>query len=78
MANKSGIDREKRMAKGCCPVHGIGMMQVGLTDIENGSQLVVVECPRRDCNIRGTMEDPLGRVTFIEESPPQEQQFVTA
>lgn len=41
MAEQSRIDRLKRLEDGRCPIHGIGMVQVG----QDGA-LFRVECPR--------------------------------
>ena len=53
-------DRLRRLDKGCCPVHGTSMGQVG-----NAGALYVAECPRRDCIIRGTTAEPHGRITLL-------------
>ena len=56
-------DRLQRLAAGRCPIHGTGMTQVG-----NAGALGVVECPRRDCTIRGTTTEAFGSVTLLRES----------
>ena len=53
-----------RLTKGCCPVHGLQMPQVGLT--EDQCQFVV-ECPRKDCSIQGTSSEPYGPVELLRE-----------
>lgn len=59
MAEQSRIDRLKRLEDGRCPIHGIGMVQVG----QDGA-LFRVECPRADCNVQGTTHEPHGPVTL--------------
>lgn len=46
---QTSADRTKRINKGCCPIHGIGMAQVGVT---RDRKYAIVECPRRDCSIK--------------------------
>jgi len=41
-----------RLERGCCPVHGIWMSQVGGPEYDDGGvEYVVVGCPRRACSI---------------------------
>jgi len=49
MRKQSRDDRLKRLKEGCCPIHGIVMGQV---DISDDRITFIMECPRRDCNIR--------------------------
>ena len=67
MANQSATDRAKRLANGCCPIHGIPMGQVGLTELVNDSQLFIAECTRKDCNIQGTTAAPYGSLKLTSE-----------
>lgn len=52
MKKQTAIDRFKRLSRGCCPVHGIFMPQVGLgcTEKDSGSY-TIVGCPRKSCMI---------------------------
>lgn len=59
MAKQSIQDRLTRLADGRCPVHGTGMVQVGLNGV-----LFVARCPRRDCGVTGTATVPHGPVTL--------------
>lgn len=63
MAMQSRHDRLKRLSEGRCPIHGLSMVQVGLVDVS----AALVECPRRDCGIRGTATDPDGVVSLLPE-----------
>ena len=50
MADQSEFTRKRRLSKGNCPTHGIGLVQIGVAyrnDIPAGD---VVACPRKDCN----------------------------
>lgn len=68
MVKQSAKDRAERLKKGCCPVHGITMCQVGLTELVKGNQLFIAECPRKDCNIQGTTSEPFGPLTLTADS----------
>ncbi len=48
MKKQSKQDRLKRLSKGCCPIHGLGMTQVGTTP-KLGH---IAKCPRKDCEIK--------------------------
>ena len=50
--------RLQRLLKGNCPVHGITMYQIFSTFWDNGDY--AVECPRKDCGIKGFQEVPFG------------------
>lgn len=53
MKRQSVKDRRERLAKGCCPTHGLFMSQVdGWYRLKSGKMYTVVGCPRRDCRIR--------------------------
>ena len=42
----------KRLAKGCCPVHGLFMTQISeWQDTDTDSPFSWVGCPRKDCSI---------------------------
>lgn len=51
MAKQSVKHRTKRVHAGCCPVHGMGMGQVGLWR-ENGAVGYLLECFRSDCQVQ--------------------------
>lgn len=53
MARQSINDRLDRLNKGCCPIHGVDMPQIGQIG-EGASTCWLVACPRRDCEIQGT------------------------
>jgi len=53
MPKQSPTDRLNRLQRGACPIHGIGMSQVGMIPARSGV-LTEVECDRHDCDIRGT------------------------
>lgn len=57
---------KKRLSFCSCPIHNIGMVQ----SCDNGyinSQRdhYLVQCPRHDCNIKGTTSEPHGAVTLL-------------
>jgi hypothetical protein len=62
MAQQSVEDRLRRLEDGRCPVHGIGMVQVGLKNA-----LFIARCPRSDRGIHGTASQPHGPVTLSPE-----------
>jgi hypothetical protein len=54
---QSASDRFTRLSRGCCPIHGIFMPQVSnwnerVGGALDGAEVTVVECPRRDCDVR--------------------------
>jgi len=52
MAKQSKQDRLRRLNSGGCPVHNIGMPQVGDWYFDgDGLDYTIVGCPRYDCNI---------------------------
>lgn len=55
-------DRERRLSECRCPIHGTGMVQVGL----QGTQFLVA-CPRRDCDIQGASTNAAGPVSLLPE-----------
>lgn len=59
-AKQSVADREKRLSECRCPVHGAHMVQVG-----HYGQQFLAECPRRDCDIRGTTSTLGGAVALL-------------
>lgn len=66
MARQSTQDRTERLNKGCCPIHGIDMPQIGHQG-EGNARLLLVECTRRDCEIRGTSSQHDGPVELLPE-----------
>lgn len=64
MAKQTAKDRAQRLAKGCCPIHGLAMTPVG-NAVENGEHLFVAGCPRRDCKVQGTTPEPFGPVKLL-------------
>jgi hypothetical protein len=65
---QSREDRLRRLENGCCPIHGIPMHQVGLTSQgDEDDVLYIAECDRKDCNIRGTTDEPFGPLTLLPE-----------
>jgi hypothetical protein len=54
--------RAERLHDGRCPIHGLTMLQVDLTD---DGCVFVVECPRKDCSIRATELEPFGPATLL-------------
>jgi hypothetical protein len=56
--------REERLQDGRCPVHGLTMSQVGLTD---DGLVFIVGCPRKDCSIKATELVPFGPATLLPE-----------
>lgn len=65
MAKQSARDRANRLRSGCCPLHGLAMSQVGLTGDE--ARPFLVECTRKDCDIRGTSAEPYGEVFLLDD-----------
>ena len=61
---QSPLERLARLTRGQCPVHGIGMAQVGLTADE---RTFIAECPRGDCNIRAETPEPHGPLVLLPE-----------
>lgn len=56
MAKQSASERRRRLLAGCCPVHGMGMGQVGLWS-QNGVVVgYLVECCRKDCDVQAIQE----------------------
>lgn len=66
MAKQTAKDRFERLKDGCCPIHGIGMSQIGLEG-EGAEQRFLVGCPRKDCEIKGTSVEPFGPVELRPE-----------
>jgi hypothetical protein len=60
-AAQTARDLLRRLADGCCPIHGIGMTQTGLTNDETA---FVCACPRKDCGITGFTHSPHGPVSL--------------
>lgn len=63
-AKQSHAHRSKRLSEGCCPIHGIGLAQVGLSEV-NGHSRFLAECPRKDCDIQATSETAHGPCTLL-------------
>lgn len=52
-ARQDDMARRRRMLRGCCPTHGIGLVQTGVdVDDKTEETLPVVECPRQDCDFK--------------------------
>ena len=50
---QSSSDRLQRLARGCCPIHGVFMSQVDRWYVEDdGRRHTIVGCSRKDCNVR--------------------------
>jgi hypothetical protein len=64
MAKQSQADRVKRLLKGGCPIHGMGMTQVGILP-SRGRQIDLVECCRKDCSIQATVRLPDTEATLL-------------
>jgi len=47
---QSAADRQNRVNNGCCPIHGIGMTQIGHNAFQSDAPFEV-SCPR--CGISG-------------------------
>lgn len=61
MAKQSKQDRLRRLSNGWCPVHGMWMPHVdNWYDEQHRRHLAIVECPRRDCDIRALVMDYSG------------------
>jgi hypothetical protein len=53
MKRQSVKERRERLAKGCCPTHGLWMSQIdGWYQPKSGLQYTVVGCPRKNCRVR--------------------------
>lgn len=51
MADQSELTRRRRLMRGCCPTHGIGLTQTDVRRDDSGIPIGdVVACPRRDCD----------------------------
>lgn len=60
MARRQSIqDRQARLDRACCPIHGIDMVQVG-NEFLDGRGKTVVQCPRDDCDIEAITDGPHG------------------
>lgn len=62
---QSQADRERRLKRGACPIHGVGMVpHVYVATPAQGEPYSLVECSRRDCGVQakeyGDLEDPDG------------------
>ncbi|MNR56650.1 hypothetical protein D3C85_1772630 [compost metagenome] len=55
MAKQSASVPHSRLLAGCCPVHGMGMGQVGVWR-QNGVEGYLVECFRKDCQVQAIQE----------------------
>lgn len=66
MARQSAQDRAERLAEGRCPIHGIDMPQIDILG-EGTMRRWLVECPRGDCEIKGTSHKPSGPVDLLPE-----------
>jgi hypothetical protein len=53
MARHSASDR---LMAGCCPIHGMGMGQVGLWRQKGRVAGYLVECFRQDCEVQAIQE----------------------
>ncbi|GGL15635.1 hypothetical protein [Deinococcus radiotolerans] len=52
MAKQDFETRRQRLAKGACPIHGIGLSQSGSFYTKaDGTQFAIFSCPRHDCGI---------------------------
>jgi hypothetical protein len=63
-ARQSAEDRQQRLLKGACPVHGNGMTQVNVLKVD-GRVVDLVECDRRACPIQGIQERPGGKIRLL-------------
>lgn len=63
---QSPEDRELRLSKGCCPVHGLPMPQVGNCEVD-GEHFYLVECPRLSCSIQGLTAEPDGPIALTQQ-----------
>ncbi|MHD0644792.1 hypothetical protein ACYPKM_04105 [Pseudomonas aeruginosa] len=63
MAKQSVEDRRRRLADGCCPIHGIPMVEDN-PFMHGGVQHYFVDCPRKDCEISGSKNDETQVVTL--------------
>ena len=67
-AKQSAYDRAKRLSDRRCPIHGIGMSQVGLPlDDDDGHDHSIASCPRRDCSILANGDNGDGRLELLPE-----------
>lgn len=64
MAKQSAKDRARRAHEGCCPIHGLPMPQVG-NDLVDGQHVYIVECPRKDCQVRASKVHPDGEAVLL-------------
>lgn len=65
-AKQSPHDRLLRLQDCRCPVHGTPMTQTGTT-VLNGMNAYLAECPRADCDIKGTSFEAQGPLTLLPE-----------
>ena len=77
MRGQSAEAQADRLARGCCPVHGIGMSQVGgpVYPQDGSLDFVIVGCDRRDCDIRAKAFSSHGPWELIgaDWTPPEER-----
>jgi hypothetical protein len=60
MAKQSASDRRRRFLAGCCPIHGMGMGQVGLWRQKGQVVGYLVGCCRSDCEVQAIQEQADG------------------
>lgn len=66
MTKQSYFDRITRLNDGRCPVHGIGLSQIGRTG-EGANLRSIVGCGRRDCDISAYAQSIDGPWTLLPE-----------
>jgi hypothetical protein len=55
MKGQGEKERQARLKKGQCPIHGLGLCQVGISHDQSGLVGDVVSCPRNGCKFSMTV-----------------------
>lgn len=63
-ARQSADDRQQRLLKDACPVHGNVMSQVNVLKVD-GRVVNLVKCDRRACPIQGIQERDDGNIRLL-------------
>ena len=56
MRGQDELTRRRRLARGNCPTHGVGLVQIGVVPVD-GVPRPQVACPRSDCSF-STVPEP--------------------
>lgn len=70
----------ERLQRGCCPIHGLAMYQVGrwYEPMDGRPTYTIVGCPRQDCGVTAKASSPDGPAQLVPEGfvPPDLQEGI--